>query len=190
MSALRSAAAAVKKAVQHASVSVPPNVRVAKQADQLVISGPLGTNRMCLSKLDSLGVAAVRIAPETRSIDVCSSDKAFFGTIQSLLKNKIQGVTRGYLVYLRMVGIGYRASLEGQVVTLKVGFSHDVRYTLPDALRAFLPEPTLIGLYGIDKNQVTQAAAKIIQIRPPSVYKGKGIRLEGTTPRIKAGKRK
>ena len=130
--------------------------QVAKQADQLVISGPLGTNRTCLSKLDSLGVAAVRLAPESRSIDLCSPDKEFFGTIQvpgnylkpatlnisfcsasvigklrpvlrqaagfhaahglqSLLKNKIQGVTRGYLVYLRMVGIGYRASLEGQV---------------------------------------------------------------------------
>ena len=56
--------------------------QVAKQADQLVISGPLGTNRTCLSKLDSLGVAAVRLAPESRSIDLCSPDKEFFGTIQ------------------------------------------------------------------------------------------------------------
>ena len=58
--------------------------QVAKQADQLVISGPLGTNRTCLSKLDSLGVAAVRLAPEARSIDICSADKEFFGTIQVL----------------------------------------------------------------------------------------------------------
>jgi len=83
MSALRGAANVLRKAVQQASIAVPPNVHVAKQADQLVISGPLGTNRTCLSKLDSLGVAAVRLAPESRSIDICSSDKAFFGTIQA-----------------------------------------------------------------------------------------------------------
>ncbi len=82
MSLLRSAAAIAKKAVQHASITVPPNVQIAKQADQLVISGPLGTNRTCLSRLDSLGVAAVRLAPESRSIDICCADKAFFGTIQ------------------------------------------------------------------------------------------------------------
>lgn len=83
MSALRSAANAVRKAVQQASISVPVNVHVAKQADQLVISGPLGTNCTCLSSLDSLGVAAVRLTPESRSIDICCSDKAFFGTIQA-----------------------------------------------------------------------------------------------------------
>ena len=82
MSLLRSAAAIAKKVVQHASITVPPNVQIAKQADQLIISGPLGTNRTCLSRLDSLGVAAVRLAPESRSIDICCADKAFFGTIQ------------------------------------------------------------------------------------------------------------
>ena len=71
----------------------------------------------------------------------------------------LQGVTRGYLKYLRIQGIGYRASLKDQTVTLKLGFSHDITYTLPPSLRAYLPEPTLLGLYGIDKNQVRNAAA-------------------------------
>ena len=99
-------------------------------------------------------------------------------------------MTRGYVVYLRIVGIGYRASLKEQVLTFKLGFSHDVTYSLPTSLRAFLPEPTLVGLYGLDKNQVTQAAAKIIALKPPSAYKGKGIRMADTTPRLKAGKKK
>ena len=73
---------------------------------------------------------------------------------QSLLKNKIEGVTKGVLVYLRIVGIGYRASLSEQTLTFKLGYSHDVTYELPGSMRAFLPEPTLVGLYGIDKNQV------------------------------------
>ena len=75
--------------------------------------------------------------------------------LQSLLQNKIEGVTKGVLVYLRIVGIGYRASLSEQTLTFKLGYSHDVTYELPGSMRAFLPEPTLVGLYGIDKNQVT-----------------------------------
>jgi ribosomal protein L6P/L9E len=101
-----------------------------------------------------------------------------------------QGVTRGFLVYLRISGIGYRASLSGQTLTLKLGHSHDCTYTLPPSLRAVLPEPTRVGIYGVDKNQVTQAAANIVALRPPSVYKGKGVRLEGTEVRLKPGKRK
>jgi large subunit ribosomal protein L6 len=65
-------------------------------------------------------------------------------------------VTRGFLVYLRIQGIGYRAALEGQTLNFKLGFSHDIKYTVPSSMRAFLPEPTLVGLYGVDKNEVTQ----------------------------------
>ena len=73
---------------------------------------------------------------------------------QSAVKNKLEGVTKGFLMYLRIAGIGYRASQEGQTFTFKLGYSHDIAYKLPDAVRGFLPEPTLVGLYGIDKNQV------------------------------------
>ena len=73
---------------------------------------------------------------------------------------------------------------------MKLGFSHDVQYTLPNSLRAFLPEPTLVGLYGIDKNEITQAAARIRALRPPSAYKGKGIRLADEKIKLKAGKKK
>ena len=78
--------------------------------------------------------------------------------VQSLLRNKIEGVTKGFLVYLRIQGIGYRATLKDQTLQFKLGYSHDITYELPPAMRAFLPEPTLVGLYGIDKNQVWTAA--------------------------------
>ena len=99
-------------------------------------------------------------------------------------------MTKGFLVYLRITGIGYRASLDGQTLTLKLGHSHDCTYTLPPSMRAILPEPTLVGLYGLDKNQVTQAAANIVALRPPDAYKGKGVRLEGATVKLTPGKRK
>ena len=81
---------------------------------------------------------------------------------QSLLRNKIEGVTKGFLVYLRIQGIGYRATLKDQKLQFKLGYSHDITYELPPAMRAFLPEPTLVGLYGIDKNQVRTVEACVM----------------------------
>jgi len=103
-----------------------------------------------------------------------------------------QGVTKGFYVQLRIVGIGYRAALspDGRTLTLKLGHSHDCAYALPPSLRAVVPEPTLVGLWGLDKNQVTQAAANVIALRRPSPYKGKGVRVEGTSVKLKPGKRK
>ena len=75
-------------------------------------------------------------------------------------------------------------------MTLKVGYSHDVKYKIPSSVCIFLIEPTLICLFGIDKNQVTQIAAEIRQIKPPSPYKGKGIRFVNETVFIKQGKQK
>ncbi|CAL5229733.1 g13113 [Coccomyxa viridis] len=181
---------AAKQVIHEASIKVPPAVQVSKTADLLTFKGPLGTSHLGLSRIDTLGDAALKLSPESREIAICSPSKGFFGTLQSLLRNKIEGVTKGFLVYLRIQGIGYRATLKDQTLQFKLGYSHDISYELPPAMRAFLPEPTLVGLYGIDKNQVTQAAANIIRLRPPSVYKGKGIRLADTTPRTKPGKRK
>ena len=79
--------------------------------------------------------------------------------VQSTVQNKLEGVTKGFLVYLRIAGIGYRATQQGQTLTFKLGYSHDIVYTLPDSMRALLPEPTLLGLYGVDKNQVLLPAA-------------------------------
>lgn len=123
----------------------------------------------------------------------CTNSKAFFGCVSTLIQNKIHGVTRGFLVYIRIIGVGYRAQLEGlekQNLYLKLGFSHDIKFEVPKSIRAFLLEPTLICIYGIDKNQVTQTASKIKQIKVPSVYKGKGIRLADETIYLKAGKRR
>ena len=123
----------------------------------------------------------------------CTNSKAFFGCVSTLIQNKIHGVTRGFLVYIRIIGVGYRAQLEGlekQNLYLKLGFSHDIKFEVPQSIRAFLLEPTLICIYGIDKNQVTQTASKIKQIKLPSVYKGKGIRLADETIHLKAGKRR
>jgi ribosomal protein L6P/L9E len=122
-----------------------------------------------------------------------TNSKSFFGCVSSIIQNKIYGVTRGFLIYVRIIGVGYRAQLQGienQILYLKVGFSHDIKFEVPKAVRVFLLEPTLICLYGIDKNQVTQTASKIKKIKIPSVYKGKGIRLVSDKIILKAGKKR
>ncbi len=122
-----------------------------------------------------------------------TNSKSFFGCVSSIIKNKIYGVTRGFLIYIRVIGVGYRAQLQGienQILYLKVGFSHDIKFEIPKAVRSFLLERTLICLYCIDKIQLTQTASKIKKIKIPSVYKGKGIRLVNEKIILKTGKKR
>jgi large subunit ribosomal protein L6 len=186
-------------------INLPENVQIEKKKETLFISGPLGFTELNLKKLDPDGIGAISfeknedtnnvatLVPTKKKLLFCTNSKAFFGCVSSLIQNKIHGVTRGFLVYIRIVGVGYRAQLQGldkQNLYLKLGFSHDIKFELPTSIRAFLLEPTLICIYGIDKNQVTQTASKIKQIKVPSVYKGKGIRLAHETIYLKAGKRR
>ena len=110
--------------------------------------------------------------------------------IASLYHQKSQGVLKGFFTYLKITGVGYRVFLTGNILTLKLGFSHFVKVQVPESVKVFLPEPTLVCFYGVDKNQITQIAAKVQQLKPPSPYKGKGIRRLDTNIRLKPGKKK
>ena len=119
-------------------------------------------------------------------------DKSMLETFKKLISNRFHGVRFGFTLYLRVVGVGYRVSYKSQNHRLifKVGLSHDVEFQLPPSIRVFVLEPTLFCLFGINKNQVTQVGAKIRMIRPPEVYKGKGIRLVEEEIKLIQGKRK
>lgn len=110
--------------------------------------------------------------------------------ITSIFSKKAEGVSRGFFIYLKIVGIGYRVFLNEDLLTLKLGFSHLYKTKVPNSVKIFLPEPTLLCLYGIEKNQVSQVAAQIIQIKRPSPYKGKGIRVLDSKITLKTGKKK
>jgi ribosomal protein L6P/L9E len=110
--------------------------------------------------------------------------------VNSLYRQKIQGVSRGYFTYLRLVGVGYRVFLINNTLTFKLGFSHLIKIVVPSSIRVFLPEPTLICIYGLDKNEVTQIGAKVQEIKRPSPYKGKGIRVLDAEIKLKIGKKK
>lgn len=160
-------------------------------ATVLVFSGPLGQVALNLQKVDTQGLGGFWYAKHTHTLHIVGHSKACFRLIQKLIENKLGGVTRGWLMCLKIVGIGSRATLfQDSKLLFKVGLSHDIVYTLPASVKAFLPDPTTLWLFGVDKNQVAQIAAKIRDLRPPTVYKGKGIRLLNHPVLLKQGKKK
>lgn len=111
--------------------------------------------------------------------------------MQSLFQNSILGVQQGYLEFLELVGVGYKATLINQnTIQFQLGQSHDILFQIPPALKAFSVKPTLLGLYGVDKACLGQIAADIRNLKIPEIYKGKGIRYKDESIKLKVGKKK
>jgi large subunit ribosomal protein L6 len=115
-------------------------------------------------------------------------DRAYHGLYYRLIRNMIIGVNDGFSRELEMVGVGYRAQMDGKVLVLSVGYSHDVNYPSPEGITISTPKPNQITIAGTDKQKVGQVAAEVRAFRPPEPYKGKGIRYVGEHVRRKVGK--
>jgi large subunit ribosomal protein L6 len=115
-------------------------------------------------------------------------DRAMHGLTRTLINNAIIGVTEGYTRNLEIHGVGFRCSMKGQELELQVGFSHTVTIAPPPGVTIAAPEATKITVSGIDKHLVGQTAANIRAVRPPDSYHGKGVRYQGETVKLKAGK--
>jgi large subunit ribosomal protein L6 len=109
---------------------------------------------------------------------------------RTIIANMVQGVTEGFQKKLQIVGVGYRAQLQGRDLKLNLGYSHDVIYKVPEGIEVQVPQPTEIIVSGIDKQKVGQVAAEIRAWRPPEPYKGKGVRYAGEYIFRKEGKKK
>jgi large subunit ribosomal protein L6 len=112
------------------------------------------------------------------------------GATRAHLANMVLGVSKGYERKLELVGVGYRAAVQGKVLNLTLGFSHAVNFPIPDGISMETPSQTEIIIKGIDRQKVGQVAAKIRGIRPPEPYKGKGVRYNGEQIVMKEGKKK
>ncbi|AQU77926.1 MULTISPECIES: 50S ribosomal protein L6 [Planococcus] len=110
------------------------------------------------------------------------------GTTRALLANMVTGVSEGFQRTLELVGVGYRAQLQGEKLVLNVGYSHPVEFTPENGVSVEVPANTKVIVKGIDKERVGALASNIRQVRPPEPYKGKGIRYEGEVVRRKEGK--
>ncbi|WKZ30276.1 MAG: 50S ribosomal protein L6 [Candidatus Dojkabacteria bacterium] len=105
--------------------------------------------------------------------------KMLHGTTRSIIENLVLGVSEGFTKELELVGVGYRAALQGNTISLSIGFKHQVTVDIPNDLKVEVPSQTAIKIFGIDKQKVGQFAASVRALRPPEPYKGKGIRYLG-----------
>ncbi len=112
------------------------------------------------------------------------------GATRAHLANMVTGVSKGYERKLELVGVGYRAAVQGKVLNLTLGFSHAVNFDIPEGIAIETPSQTEIIIKGIDRQKVGQTAAKIREFRPPEPYKGKGVRYTGEQITLKEGKKK
>ncbi len=115
---------------------------------------------------------ALHFAPN----DDSKGSMAMAGTMRSLVNNMIIGVTEGFSKQLQLIGVGYRAQMQGNVLDLSLGFSHPVKYAIPEGITIETPSQTEINVKGADKQKVGQVCAEIRAYRPPEPYKGKGVR--------------
>ena len=168
-------------------VTIPAAVEIVIGDDNTVsVNGPKGSLTQRFSP-------SMRLQRDNGSVLVERPDnqrehRSLHGLTRTLLNNMVVGVTDGYKRDLEIQGVGYRAALDGNVLVLSVGFSHPVRMSPPDGVSYTLDGNTRVSVVGIDKQLVGEEAARIRRVRPPELYKGKGIRYAGERVRRKAGK--
>lgn len=167
-------------------IPVPRGVDVSISPTEITVKGPKGT-------LTQIIVEGVVVKHENNeilvSLDEASKDKKnFHGLYRTLIDNMIIGTTVGFTRSLEMIGVGYRAAVQGHLLDVQVGYSHPTKLTIPKGISVTVDKNTKIILSGSDKQQLGQFASIIRSKRPPEPYKGKGIRYEGEFVRKKAGK--
>jgi len=174
--------------VAKAPINVPSGVQVQITGQEVVVKGSstqlsLVMNSMVTAEIND-GVLQVR--PLVDSADAMAQA----GTARALLNNMVIGVTKGFERKLQLVGVGYKAAVQGDAVNLALGFSHPVLHKLPAGVKAETPTPTEIIIKGASKQSVGQTAAEIRAYRPPEPYKGKGVRYSDERVVIKETKKK
>jgi len=167
-------------------ILIPEGVEVKIEGQKVIVKGPKGQLEKEIRPeiRIELKEGKIFLSPKIQT----KKTKAFWGLTRALLNNMVKGVIEGYEKKLEIEGLGYRASLEGDNLLLYVGFSHPIKVKTPPGIK-FSIEKNIISVSGIDKEKVTQTAAKIRKVKPPEPYKGKGIRYLGEVIRKKVGKK-
>ncbi len=169
-------------------VPVPAGVRVGVNGQTVSVEGPLGKLQGTFRRETTIAMdEGAQTVVVTRDGDSRQS-KAQHGLTRALVRNMIVGVSQGYEKKLEIVGVGYLAAVQKDILQLRVGFANEVHFTIPPALKVTCPDQTHILIKGIDKQLVGQFAAEVRAARKPEPYKGKGVRYDGEQVRRKAGK--
>jgi large subunit ribosomal protein L6 len=167
-------------------VILPNNVKCNINESTVVIEGPKGKLNFQIPEGIKVKTEDGKIVVERTSDE--KNIRALHGLTRAMINNMVIGVTEGFQKELEIVGVGYRAQVQGKKLVMQLGFSHPVEYPIPEGITIETPNPTTIIVKGIDKQKVGEVAAEIRAFYPPEPYKGKGIRYRGEYVRRKAGK--
>jgi len=170
------------------TIAVPKGVTVTLDGQTVSVKGLKGERSWTVAEEIEVtqGEEGLSLALRTDT----QRGRAMWGLSRTLVDNMVTGVTEGFEKTLELVGVGYRAALKGQALSLQLGFSHEVDIAPPSGITFVVPKQTEIKISGNDKQVVGEIAAVIRKLRPPEPYKGKGVRYQGETVRRKEGKKK
>lgn len=167
-------------------VAIPEGVTVTLDGNKVTVKGPKGSLEMTHHVDMSVSVTDQEVVVERPS--ETKAHRSIHGTTRALIGNMVEGVTNGYKKALKMIGVGYRASVKGNTLEVLAGYSHPVEMQIPEGLTVEVEKNTSITVSGIDKQQVGEFSANIRKVRPPEPYLGKGIRYVDEHVRRKEGK--
>ena len=175
-------------------VRVPHNIFIKLDGLTLTLKGPLGEVNMHISSYDKNGVYYIKMykhkgQQELRLRTNNLSLRSTLPSLVSLIRQYFEGLTKGFLLSLELIGIGMRASFVNNRLELRVGYSHPVYPKLPNDVKIFVPHPTLICLFGVSKKRLAQTASTLQALKTIEPYKGKGIQIQGGANLKKTGKK-
>jgi len=169
-------------------VEVPDGVELAINGRLVTAKGKLG--ELSYEMTDTVSAALDDGRVVVKPVDESKLAQAMWGTTRACIQNMVSGVSEGFSKQLEIVGVGYRAAVQGQTLTLQLGYSHDINYPIPEGITIKCEKPTSITVSGADKQRVGQVAAEIRGYRSPEPYKGKGIKYVDEVILRKEGKKK
>ena len=172
------------------NIPIPDKVKVLLSGNIVNVEGPLGKESVKLDlEMFELNISEGKdVSIKPKKLD--DTSKRLWGMNRSLLNNAIIGASSGYEKILELTGVGFRASLKGNVLNMQLGFSHDIIYNIPEGIKIAVEKQTTLKISGSNKQQVGMVASQIKSFRPPEPYKGKGIKEKGQYILRKEGKKK
>ncbi len=168
-------------------ITIPSGVQITIQDRHITVKGPKGQLEWDYPSPITVRQEDVELIVERP--DENRRNRSLHGTTRALIQNMVTGVSSGFERKLEINGVGYRASVQDQTMTLELGYSHPIKYELPEGISANVEKNVQITLQGIDKRILGEAAAKIRSFRPPEPYKGKGVKYLEEQIRRKVGKK-
>src|SRR6202012_462797 len=169
-------------------VALPQGVTAEVKGDHVAVKGKMGNLALDVPHEVEVKVADGKVAVTMR--EDTQRTRVLWGTTRNNINNMVKGVTEGFKTVLEIEGVGFRAAVQGKDLVLQIGFSHEIKYPIPEGITMKVDKQTVITITGIDKQKVGQVAAEIRGMKKPEPYKGKGIRYEGEKSRRKEGKKK